>query len=747
MICVIVPAHRADVAFERCLEAITASAAGHTVIVVDDGSPGAIVSIRARDLGFRALRLDTSRGPAAARNLGAAAADSPLLLFIDADILVRPDTVSTVRAHFESNPDVVALFGSYDTSPEAPQPVSQFKNLTHHYIHQQAREEAFTFWAGCGAVRRDAFLALGGFNESYGRPSIEDIELGYRLRKGGGRIVLLKSLQVTHLKRWTLRQLVTTDVFDRGVPWTRLILANPEFTSGDLNLSGRARASLLLTWTALVALPLAPWWPWLALISAAAVSAVLLLGRRYFAWLIGVRGLWFAAQCVPLHLLYQIYSGVAAAVGVLGFLTSPQSHPSGGAAVTRPTSIRLVARTVGASFAALASGELIARLAGVLTTLYLARVLGVHGFGDVEVGLAVFAYLQLFVDGGLDTVAIRTVSRDPSQRSRFAANLLGIRLTLAVAIMVLATVATRAAFGTGSVRHIVLLYTMTVLPLAASLNWAFQAEQRMRAVAVRTVVTQLAYAALVLLLVHDAGDVLRVPVAYVAAVLAGTCTTAAWYVRRFGLPRVALESAFIKTVLPQAWPLALSGALRTVTYNFDLLILGFLFPSLGVGVYAAAYKLVMLPLLGYATLNTALFPTLVRLEGRDRLRAAAASGLLVVVSSMMIALACRHWATFLLTMTAGAPYASGASALGLLALSIPLTASGGIFRQLLLASGRQRQDLVVVVCGGAVNATLNLLLIPRSGLAGAAIATVIGEATVLGFAGALVIQAGMKRAS
>ena len=297
------------------------------VIVVDDGSPGAEVRTRAEALGFVTRRHEQSRGPSAARNLGAHSATTPLLLFVDADCVVRPDVADRVVAAFDARPHVDALFGSYDTEPAAPQFVSQFKNLTHHYTHQRAREDAFSFWAGCGAVRRERFVALGGFSERYGRPCIEDIEFGYRLRAAGGRIAVVKDLQVTHLKRWTLSGLVRTDVFDRGVPWTELILEHPGMTSGDLNLSAGPRAALMLTWLALDALFLSVWWPWLGWTVPLLLLAALAPGRRYFAWLARVRGPVFAIKAVPLHLLFQLYSGVAALIGLtrhmLGIRTSP----------------------------------------------------------------------------------------------------------------------------------------------------------------------------------------------------------------------------------------------------------------------------------------------------------------------------------------------------------------------------------------------------------------------------------------
>src|SRR6185503_11999663 len=98
-----------------------------------------------------------------------------------------------------------------------------------HYVHQHGAEEAATFWSGCGVIRREAFLEHGGFSSKYQLPSIEDIELGYTLKRHGHRIRLDKTLQVKHLKRWTISNLLHSDIIARGLPWTQLILREKAF--------------------------------------------------------------------------------------------------------------------------------------------------------------------------------------------------------------------------------------------------------------------------------------------------------------------------------------------------------------------------------------------------------------------------------------------------------------------------------------------------------------------------------------
>src|SRR5262249_55051857 len=122
-------------------------------------------------------------GPASARNAGARRARRDVLVFVDADVVIAPGSLERLARMFDERPSVAAIFGAYDEQPADPGFISQYKNLAHSFVHQASAGKAETFWAGFGAVRRDAFFAVGGFDERFTRPSVEDIDLGYRLTR------------------------------------------------------------------------------------------------------------------------------------------------------------------------------------------------------------------------------------------------------------------------------------------------------------------------------------------------------------------------------------------------------------------------------------------------------------------------------------------------------------------------------------------------------------------------------------
>ena len=323
---VIVPVYNGGEKFRLCLECLkNALPRPAEIIVVADGDTDGSWQL-ARAFGCRVLRLPSPGGPARARNMGARSAEGEILFFVDADVMVPPDALRHVTTAFEREPYLAAIFGSYDDQPGEPNFLSQYRNLLHHYVHQTGREEASTFWGACGAIRREVFLALSGFDEQYVRPSIEDIEFGHRLKRAGYRIRLRKELQVKHLKQWNFISMVRTDFFARALPWTALILRDRLFIN-DLNIGMSGRASVMLLFLLLGSLLLSFWQP-LALIGTSVMVLILvMLNAPLYRFFLRKRGIRFTIQSLPFHWLYFFYSGVAFAVGTMRHLVSYDPSP------------------------------------------------------------------------------------------------------------------------------------------------------------------------------------------------------------------------------------------------------------------------------------------------------------------------------------------------------------------------------------------------------------------------------------
>lgn len=316
---VVIPVHNGGENFRLCLSSLAAAfPAPSEIIVVADGDTDGSWRL-AEEFGARVLHNSTRGGPAQARNLGAHAARGDILFFVDADVTIPPDAMRQVATAFSREPDLDALFGSYDDAPAAANFLSQYKNLFHHYVHQSASEEASTFWGACGAIRREVFLEVGGFDEQYRQPAIEDIELGYRLKQAGKKIRLCKTLQVKHLKRWEVVSLLKADFLQRALPWTALILRRRHLPN-DLNLRLSSRICVALVYGLLLAGIGAWWWPGLLFGVGVIVILLLLLNIPVYRFFWEKRGFRFALGVIPWHWLYYFYSGLAFVIGLASFL-------------------------------------------------------------------------------------------------------------------------------------------------------------------------------------------------------------------------------------------------------------------------------------------------------------------------------------------------------------------------------------------------------------------------------------------
>ncbi len=337
MITVIVPVYNGGTELPRCIDALLgAGVPAKNLIIVDDASTDGVALEVARSCSTRyELMADGPVGPALARNHGASVAtDASLLLFVDADVIVEPATVNQFVAAFDENPRVQAVFGSYDNHPDSPGIISQYKNLLHHYMHQTGSREATTFWSGCGAVRRQAFLNMGGFDARYRKASIEDIDLGLRMTDAGHPVELRPEILCKHLKHWSLKGWLKTDIFSRAVPWTQLLIQRDNGVPNNLNLGYRERVS------ALFAL-LFPLGMLMMLLSVAGIGAVagqigLLVCASSLAGFVALQwpiltffnrrhGFLFAVSTLALHWVYFVYSSITFVVVQAGSWLAPSA--------------------------------------------------------------------------------------------------------------------------------------------------------------------------------------------------------------------------------------------------------------------------------------------------------------------------------------------------------------------------------------------------------------------------------------
>ena len=311
MISVVIPARNAARTLDDCLKAISRSSyTEYEIIVVDDASSDHTSQVAAQH-NCRVIRLHENVGAARAKNLGASKARGDIILFTDADILVRPDALGRVAEHF-SDPTVAGVVGLLDKKLRYNNFSSQFKNLWMHYTYTRlatsddAERGVGVFFTSIAAIRKDIFMQMGGFDPHYRGASVtEDIDFGQRLLTAGHKVRLDIRLAVEHLKQYSLLSLLKTDL-QRAVgltkTWLRKKLGPAQRTAGQKYYAsvpwffalGVPLAWLLPLFVVLVLLTRQTAWMWGALLTWV---AILLINAPFLNALRRARGWLFLLQC------------------------------------------------------------------------------------------------------------------------------------------------------------------------------------------------------------------------------------------------------------------------------------------------------------------------------------------------------------------------------------------------------------------------------------------------------------------
>lgn len=321
LVSVIIPVRNGATSIGACLEAIYRSSYPELeAIVVDDASQDNTLAIISR-FPCQVLHWEEGVGPARARNLGSQKARGDILFFTDSDVTILPETIERAVRILENDHRWAAVIGSYTKETPAQNFVSRYKNFLHHYTHQRSAGEVASFFTACGAIRKPIFDALGGFDESITTTALEDVELGYRLSLQGYRVLLDGTVQISHLKHYTLRGLLRSDLFGRAIPYAKRMLKHRIF-KGELSTGRHNVVSVFLIFLLLVVVG------W-GLISGSymvgstlaffIVAMLVILNGGFYTFLWREAGLFFALGGLVMHWWGYLYSGVGLVMGIASY--------------------------------------------------------------------------------------------------------------------------------------------------------------------------------------------------------------------------------------------------------------------------------------------------------------------------------------------------------------------------------------------------------------------------------------------
>jgi len=318
---VVMPVYNAAATLAECLTRLCNSTfADFEIVMVDDGSTDQSRAIAA-NFPVRVVPTAGRVGPAAARNVGARAAEGDVLFFVDSDVMVRPDTIGRIAAALERG-DAEGVIGVQAADMRHRDLPSQYKNIWMRWTYVRKTGDVPLFYTTAAAIRRDAFVRAGGFDQGYATPNVEDTAFGQRLAHLGVRVRVDPELEVEHVKHYSLASLLRTD-YMRAVSLTRLKLRQPQdLAQNNTSVPGSYMVSVPLATlaTPLLLLGIVLRQPVLLAPAVLGLAVAVALNRGFIAALRASDGWGRALAAIPLLWLELLVVGAGTGVGLATYL-------------------------------------------------------------------------------------------------------------------------------------------------------------------------------------------------------------------------------------------------------------------------------------------------------------------------------------------------------------------------------------------------------------------------------------------
>jgi PST family polysaccharide transporter len=410
---------------------------------------------------------------------------------------------------------------------------------------------------------------------------------------------------------------------------------------------------------------------------------------------------------------------------------------------------RLSTRTVrvprlALNFAVLSGGELLSKILAAVAFASLARVLGPTGYGQIEFALAVIVFFTLAVDGGLSAYGARELAKDERSLARLATHIAAVRGALGLAAFAVLAGLAAVIDKPWATKQLLLLYGLTLLVVPGLLPWAFQGRDMMRYVAAATAVRWSLFAAGVLVFVHEPGQLWLVPLVETGAIGVVAILYVSLLSRSVGSLRHPVDLAFAVSIFRQALPIGAAELVWAGKVYFATVLLGLLSDGSEVGWFGAAHRLVIALHTFVWLYFFNLLPSLAR-SSHDLLAGfrhlIGTSMQITVWGAVFLGVVGSAFAEPLITLVYGPLYHQAVEVFQILIWLVPLALVSGNFRYTLIAAGKQQLEFVTAASGAGLNIALSILLIPRLGLHGAALAIILSELLILGLAAFFVERA------
>lgn len=375
-------------------------------------------------------------------------------------------------------------------------------------------------------------------------------------------------------------------------------------------------------------------------------------------------------------------------------------------------------------------GQLASRLFRAAIVVYAARLLGAESWGAFAYALGVATFLTIFSDIGINALITKETARNLELKDQYLATAffikLGLLTLLVLAVIIFFPYLTRIPEAALIMPILMFVFVFdTLRDLGSALSRALE---KMQIEAGIQIFTNFAIAVLGFSFLTAQKNSQFLALAY--ALGSGLGLTVMFYAlrRHFQNMLTNFNRSLIKAIIVTAWPFGLLGIMGVIMLNTDIIMLGWLKTPSEVGYYSAAQKLIQVLYVLPALFAASVFPIMARLVKTDAQavkKLLEKSVALVILVSLPIAVLGIAFAEPIVELLFGLEYVPSILTFRILMATILIVYPASLLGYAIFAYDEQRNFIWFVAVAALGNVLFNFLLIPKFGIEGAAVSTIL----------------------
>lgn len=384
-----------------------------------------------------------------------------------------------------------------------------------------------------------------------------------------------------------------------------------------------------------------------------------------------------------------------------------------------------------------AFGTTITKVSRAVIIVYVARIIGAEEYGIFTYALSIVGIFMLFSDIGLTSILIRELAKDDEEKKSFLSTITVVKIIFLVSTIILAGILGPLVSKFPESGHLIVFISIFVA--MESIRGFFlaitRARNKVEKEAGLSIVAELISITLILILFLKNPTASSLVNAFIIGNILSLILTVGFLHKSLdGITR-NFKRSLVKPIVRASWPFAIMGVFGIFMTNIDSVMLGFWNTPATLGLYAAAQKPIGLMYILPAFITVSLFPLFSKLVAnaanhtkkvvQKSYKVSMSLAIPIVVGGIILA-------GPLINVTFGQEYSPATLTFQILLITLIVAFPGAIFSDVLIANDSQKKILRSSIFGAITNVGLNILLIPKYGIAGSAISTLIAQIVLNG---------------